>query len=503
MLERSSFNKLVGTALGNYRLDRLIERNKMGPIFVAGAPPAKTMYLLRILDIPASLTAENRLIYLGRFQQEASKVAALQHPSILPLLDYGNQQGTPYLVSPYNAAMQSLHAYLAQSKLLDPLTASRYLDQIAAALEYAHQHAILHRNLTTNSILIDSSPASPSSPPRLAVADFGVMRMLELAQSLAGDSPQGYLTYGSSEASSPEQLLGKPVDTSTDIYALGSVLYRLLTGQRVFSGNTQDEVIQQNLNAPVPPLSKWRSDLPPGLDSIIARAMAKEPRQRFHRPIELADAFHQIVAPRDTARPPLAVPAPVVTPQFVSPPPAPAVIRKQPQQVSRRRAIVLIVAGGGVAAAAVTAVALFGSHFSSGTSTATTTNTPVTNSSSSTPTTASSTQATTAPAHTGTVIAHTTDVPVNGSKTFPLSGHNNPGVLVHLSNNNFVAFDSTCTHAGCAVSYNPQDKLLECPCHGATFDPAKNAAVVNGPATTPLAPVSITVNGDGTITTTS
>jgi thiosulfate dehydrogenase [quinone] large subunit len=103
----------------------------------------------------------------------------------------------------------------------------------------------------------------------------------------------------------------------------------------------------------------------------------------------------------------------------------------------------------------------------------------------------------------GNVVARASSVALNSAITFknpnPASPH--PAVLVHLSNNQFVAFDSTCPHAGCAVSYNAQDKLLVCPCHGAMFDPAKQAAVIQGPADRPLTPIQITVHSDGSITT--
>jgi len=505
MIEHSSYNKLVGTILGNYRLEQLLERSKVGPLFVArtsNTGTAQNQYLLRILDIPAELTAEARIVYLGRFQQEAIAIAALRHPAILPLLDYGTYQGMPYLVFPHTPTMSLLRAHLTQQGPVDLVTASCYIDQIAAALEYAHQQAVLHRNLTSESIFIENAPDRPA---HLLVANFGVMRMLELSRQ----DGQGFRVYGSNEGMAPEQLLGKPVDTATDTYALGAVLYHMLTGQRLFTGNNYEEVMHKHLYSPVPSLSNQLKNVPPGLDSFMATALAKEPTQRFRRLLAFANAYHQIVAPQDIARPPLAIttpPSALATVPIVA---QRSISERRPVQrvaISRRRVLIAIVAGGGTVAV-VTAVAIFGSHFLSGTTTTTTAPSATTsNSAATTPVShtggATTTTSTQPPSgHTGTVLAHTTDIPVNGSKTFHIANQSNPGIIVHLNTTNFVAFDSTCTHAGCAVNYNAQNKLLECPCHDAAFDPAKNAAVVQGPAQTPLAPIKISVNTDGTITT--
>lgn len=508
MVEHLAFDRLTGTALGNYLLEQLIEQGEASSVFIARNNTARTKFRLRILAVPPNLTPEDRIVYLGRFKQEASQVASMQETHILPLVDYGvhnavdvraqgrsddpSRSSWPYLVSPH-LPMKSLSAQLAQKGPMDAVLASRYLDQIAAALEYAHQRAVLHRNLTTDCIFIKQDGT-------LLVADFGVMRILEIAtQFSASDARKSMYGISLASAPAPEQIFGQAVDTYTDVYALGAVLYRMLTGHRVFRGKTLEEIFQQHLQAPVPSLSTWRSDLPKALDGVIARAMAKEPTQRFRQPGELANAYHKLVAPNDTKRVAFSIaPTPTISRQSQAKQPQ-EILSSHSQPISRRRALSVIAAGGG--AAAIVAVAVFARNYLAGsTSPANTStsssiaNTPPGNTPVANVTRAASTS------QGGKVLARTSDIPLNSAKTFPISGNNNPGLLIHLPDGHFVAFDSTCTHAGCAVKYSPQDKLLECPCHGAAFDPAKNAAVVQGPANTPLAPINITVNANGTIT---
>jgi serine/threonine protein kinase len=490
MVEQSAFDKLVGTTLGNYRLDKLIDKNDLGPVFLASSSKDSGRFLLRVLVIPADLTAEARIVYLGHLQQQANQVAGLQNPYILPLLDYGNHQGIPYLVW-LDLSAVSLSAVLAQKGPTDVILASRYLDQVTTALEYAHQEAVLHRNLTTDCILVKPDGS-------LVVADFGVMRMLELGRPEA----QRNLLYGNSASSAPapEQLLGKPSDTYTDVYALGAVLYRVLTAHRVFRGAHREEILQQHLKTPVPSVSRWRSGLPQQVDSIIARAMAKDPAQRFQHPGELANTYHQVVVPGDTARKPFVI-APLPAAQANPVVSRPMQVSSQPQRngqtlISRRRMLTLVGTGAG-AAVAIAAVAVFAGHYLAGTTSPTatigTSNPPAGNS-------PAQGKRPSPPATSSHVLAHTSDIPLNSAKTFPITNSQNPGLLIHLPNNQFVAFNSTCTHAGCPVNYNTQNKLLECPCHSAVFDPARNAAVVQGPATTPLTKIAISVQPDGTIT---
>jgi serine/threonine protein kinase len=353
---------------------------------------------------------------------------------------------------------------------------------------------------------------------QLVIAEFGLLHIREIHKQYFA-APTGALADGSSESCSPEQWLNKPIGTYADMYALGAVLYRLLTGHAPFEGNTRAEVMQKHLSAMPPAMSVWRSDLPPALDTLFAKALAKEPEQRFQRPEELLQAYWQIVSPEETVRlrprtPQVGVGQAVypLPPSPPSPRPGNAAVSKSAslpripvasvpripvvsvstplasksgttvtKQASRRRLFTLLALGGAGAVALLAAVesGLFhGSTSAPGTGRA----------------------RGSSRAAVGRVVARVADIPLNSAKTFPLNnGQPNPGIIVHLPDNRFVAFDSTCTHEGCAVSYVPTDHQLLCPCHSAMFDPAANAAVTRGPAVTPLAPIKIRVNADGTI----
>ena len=526
MAENLSFARQYATypgkTLGNYYLERLSEQAETGPIFLARStnPQAKQLYRLRFLALPAGLAQEERLLFLGHFQREASQVAALEQEALLPLSDYGIFEGAPYLVSP-DLAKFSLQGVLTNSGPADVSLVSRYLDRIATALEYVHQRGTFHLNLNARNVLLGKDG-------QLLVSETGLMRMLtpqmpsassavEQALELENGSPllkdqRGRPLYGLSlvSAPAPELLLGQAPDTSSDVYALGALLYYLLTGHRAMRGRTLAEIASQHQSATIPSLSLWRQDLPAELDHLLSSAMAKNPAKRLRRPGALANAYAGIVAPGQNGRQAFAIP--VVSPAVLelnntlTTPQRPAHVAIQPMpgrpsSPSRRRALSLLGAGGGVVVIAGVAAWTIGHTGGSKQSVASATSVPASQVTTANPGSRSTASTSNPPGHSGKVVANTADVPTNSAKTFPIASSDNPGVLIHLQNGRFVAFNSTCTHAGCAVAYNQQNHLLECPCHNAIFDPARNAAVISGPAPSPLAAIAITVNKDGTITT--
>jgi eukaryotic-like serine/threonine-protein kinase len=221
MIKNVTYDKMAGTVLGNYHLERFIGQSMIGPTFLAHADTTTT-YLVRFLDGPMNAAPKEHEAYLEHFQYRASQIATLQHPYILPLLDFGVFRGLPYLVSPH-IPLRSLRTRIDKNGTLNMFTLGRYLDQIATALEYAHEHSVIHGSLSVNNIFIRLDG-------QLVVADVGVRSLCEL--NIQDTSRNQFLEWG--EGCAPEQLLGKPASPATDVYALGAVVYHLLTGSPVF-----------------------------------------------------------------------------------------------------------------------------------------------------------------------------------------------------------------------------------------------------------------------------
>ncbi len=197
----------------------------------------------------------------------------------------------PYLVTTHSS-LRSLRTRIDKNGALNTFTVGRYLDQIATALEYAHEHGVLHGDLSVDTIFIRLDG-------QLVVADVGVRSLLEMDGL---DKPRNQpLVWG--EGYAPEQLLGKLSHPSTDVYALGAVIYHLLTGSPVFAGTRRDDIAQQHLTASIPSLTQ-HSDLSVDLYDTLARAMAKDPAQRFQQAGAFANAYHSAIGQTNSSRVP-------------------------------------------------------------------------------------------------------------------------------------------------------------------------------------------------------
>lgn len=322
MIEQTSYMQWVGAVVGEYRLSRLLSVTPMGPLFAADSVNSAATFLVRVLAVPPAQTPEMMGAYQAYLERQAGHIVALRHPYMLPLVNFGIYQGLPYLVWP-NTNMRTLTTRIGQSGVLDVVTMGRYLDQIAATLEYTHQHATFHRNLSPDCIYLQLDG-------QIAVGDFGVRRLFELLTP----GPQTGTFYGSLEALAPEQLTGGQIGPYTDVYALGGVTYRLLTGHPVFSGESFREVAQQHLQAPPPSLAQARPGLPAALDRVLAAALAKDPVQRIEHPGTFADAYHRVVAPANTMRVPFDTPGGPVSAGQPQPRPM-----TQPPSIARNGAI--------------------------------------------------------------------------------------------------------------------------------------------------------------------
>jgi len=310
---------LIGYTIGNYRVESLLGTGGMGQVYRARHIHLDRLAALKVMHDNLARDPS----FQARFIQEAKAIAALQHPNIVEVYDFGEQAGRYYLVLEL-LADGSLRARLqrrAQTGEAWPLIFGLSLmRQAADALSYGHHHGMVHRDVKPDNMLLRHPPGA-ADPYQLVlkITDFGLARLAESSIMTATGTAMGTPAY-----MSPEQCQGLHLDGRSDIYALGVVLYEITTGYLPFAPKTLSDAVYKHVNVPPPPPRQVRPDLPEVLDAIILRCLAKNPEKRFASAAELSGALQQLI---QHPSPELTVPT-VVAPSGAAPqvsPPPPAV----------------------------------------------------------------------------------------------------------------------------------------------------------------------------------
>lgn len=290
---------LEGTQLGQYRLLQLIGSGGMGEVYLAEDARINQQVAIKVSRTETSPypDASSAMDSARLFQREARAIAQLDHPRILPLYTYGEEQvrgeTLTYIVMPYRRE-GSLVTWLRQrtnASMLNPQDVAAIVTQAADALQYAHVHNVIHQDVKPANFLVRSSNNASTTVPDLLLTDFGIAK-LSSETSHSSHTVRGTATY-----MAPEQWIGDPVP-ATDQYALAVMAYELLTGRSPFQGR-QEQLMYAHINTQPQPPSTFNPRLSSDIDRVLLHALAKNPAQRFYSIAAFANAFQQAVQSGD------------------------------------------------------------------------------------------------------------------------------------------------------------------------------------------------------------
>jgi len=271
-----------GKRFGRYEIIAELGRGAMGVVYKARDPKIDRFVAVKAISLSTQNPDEERE-YRERFFHEAQAAGRLLHPGIVTIFDTGEdtEGHIAYIVMEYIAG-QSLDRMLSEKSKKLPLEQALLLtEELAEALDHAHGQGVIHRDMKPANILV-----TPEGHAK--IADFGIAKMNQAYMTLRGQ------VLGTPAYMSPEQLEGEHVDQRSDLFSLGAILYRMVTGYGPFQGNSTATVCFKVANRDPIRASALDPELPPELDAVIARAMAKEPSQRYQRGLEFALDLHEL-----------------------------------------------------------------------------------------------------------------------------------------------------------------------------------------------------------------
>jgi predicted Ser/Thr protein kinase len=264
--------------LGRYQLEREIGRGAMGVVYLGRDTAINRLVAIKAIPLASEFSDAELVEARSRFFREAETAGRLNHPNIVTIYDVGEERGLAYIAMEYLKG-RHLSDYTKSDSLMEPRKVLQVIARTADALGFAHKQQVVHRDIKPANLMYDASTDT------LKITDFGIARL-----SGAGTTRTG-IVLGTPSFMSPEQLEGRTVTGHSDLFSLGVSLFQLLTGQLPFTADSMTGLMQQIAEAPHPPLRAFRPDLPVCVETVIDRALAKNPEDRYDSGAQMAAAL--------------------------------------------------------------------------------------------------------------------------------------------------------------------------------------------------------------------
>ncbi|TMH92827.1 MAG: hypothetical protein E6H42_05165 [Betaproteobacteria bacterium] len=298
--------------LGRYQLERVLGKGAMGIVYEALDPKLHRKVAIKTILI-SQLDEETAKDFSMRFVREAHAVARLNHPNIVQVYDFGEEGDMAYLVMEFIRG-DELKSTLSTGRQFDRKECVRIMCELLDALEFAHEAGVVHRDIKPANVMLDSQG-------RAKLTDFGVARVTDSDRTHA-ERTQAGTVVGTPAYMSPEQIQGQRIDRRTDIFSAGVILYQFLTGQKPFTGEGAWTVAKKIIQEDPPMPSSINMALSPEFDRVVAKALAKNPDQRFATAREFSQALKRAAEGKPAipeAEPTLVLPREARVPQATHP----------------------------------------------------------------------------------------------------------------------------------------------------------------------------------------
>ena len=272
-------DKLIGKTLGQYTILEEAGRGGMATVYLAKQASMNRSVAIKVLP-PHFLHDPS---FLERFKREVEVISQLEHPHILPIYEFGEADGMPYIAMRFLGGGSMAQMIRRGVPDLDELV--RPMRQVSQALDYAHLQGIIHRDLKPGNIMLDEGGNA-------YLSDFGIARVM-------GSDLTGSAIIGTPAYMSPEQANGIGIDGRSDIYSLGVVLFELITGREPYQAETPMALLLKHLNEPMPPAREFREGISDAVEDVLSKSTAKDPDERYSSAKEMSDAFEKALQSND------------------------------------------------------------------------------------------------------------------------------------------------------------------------------------------------------------